>query len=90
MAPVPSKAFFDIQPTIECRFTLNCLCDMITKYSQMHCTDKYSQHSEIIWPVWQSGLSVRLRTKWLWVQIPLLSLRSSIHYIFFSVKNVRW
>ena len=28
---------------------------MIRTYSQMHCTDEYSQHSSIIWPVWQNG-----------------------------------
>ena len=27
---------------------------MIT-YSQMHRTDKYSQHSTIVWPVWLNG-----------------------------------
>ena len=26
--------------------------DMIKTYSQLHCTDKYLQHSSIIWPVW--------------------------------------
>ena len=29
--------------------------DMIKTYSQMHRTDKYSQHSSIIWPVWLNG-----------------------------------
>ena len=29
--------------------------DMIKTYSQMHRTDKYSQHSSIIWPVWPNG-----------------------------------
>ena len=28
---------------------------MIRTYSQMHRTDKYSQHSSIIWPVWPNG-----------------------------------
>ena len=28
---------------------------MIKTYSQMHRTDKYSQHSSIIWPVWPNG-----------------------------------
>ena len=36
-------------------FTLKCVCDMIRTYSQMHHTDKYSQHSSIIWPVWLNG-----------------------------------
>ena len=31
------------------------LCEMIRTYSQMHRTDKYSQHSSIIWPVWLNG-----------------------------------
>ena len=28
---------------------------MIRKYSKIHLTDKYSQHSSIIWPVWLNG-----------------------------------
>ena len=28
---------------------------MLRTYSQMHRTDKYSQHSSIIWPVWLNG-----------------------------------
>ena len=31
------------------------MCDMIRTYSQMHLTDKYLQHSSIIWPVWLNG-----------------------------------
>ena len=45
----------DIRATIECGFTLKCICDMIRTCSQMQCTDKYSQHSSIILPVWLSG-----------------------------------
>ena len=43
----------------------------------MHRTDKYSQHSLIILKKLASlakWLSVRLQNKWLWVQIPLLSI----------------
>ena len=54
-APVLSKEFLDIQATIECGLTLKGGCDMIRTYSQMHRTDKYSQHSSIIWPVWLNG-----------------------------------
>ena len=36
-------------------FTLKLVCDMIITYSQMHLTDKYSQHSSIIWQVWLNG-----------------------------------
>ena len=43
------------QATIECGFTLTRVCDMTRTYSQMHRTDKYSEHSSIIWPVWPNG-----------------------------------
>ena len=52
IAPVSSKEFLDIQATIEYRFTVNRISDMIIIYNQMHHTDKYSQDSSIIWPVW--------------------------------------
>ena len=51
-APASSKEFLDIQVTIEYGFTLKRVCDMVSTYSQMHRTDKYSQHSSITWPVW--------------------------------------
>ena len=54
-APVWSKEFRDIQATIECGFNLKRVPDMIRTYNQMHCTDKYSQHSLIICPVWLNG-----------------------------------
>ena len=41
--------------TIECKFTLKLVRDMIITYSQIHRTDKYSQHSSIIWTVWLNG-----------------------------------
>ena len=34
IAPVSRKEFLDIQTTIEYRFTLKHVCDMITTYSQ--------------------------------------------------------
>ena len=40
---------------IECKFSLKRVRDMIIAYSQMHCTDKYSQRSSIIWSVWLNG-----------------------------------
>ena len=52
---VLSKVFLDIHATIECRFTLKCIHDIIIAYSQMCRADKYSQHSSIIWPVWLIG-----------------------------------
>ena len=53
--PASSKEFLDIQATIECGFTLKCMYNMIRSYSQIHHTDKYSQHSSIIWPVLLNG-----------------------------------
>ena len=40
---------------LKCGFTLKRVRGMIKTYSQMHRTDKYSQHSSIIWPVWLNG-----------------------------------
>ena len=44
-----SLEFLDIQATIECGFTLKRVRNMTRTYSQMHRTDKYSEHSSIIW-----------------------------------------
>ena len=49
------QRFLEFQATIKCKFTLNHVCKMIKKYSQMHCAGKYSQHSSIIWPVLLNG-----------------------------------
>ena len=45
----------DTEATIECGFIVKDKRDIIRKYSQMHHTDRYSQHSSIIWPVWLNG-----------------------------------
>ena len=50
-----SKEFLGIQTTIECGFTLKRVRAMIRIYSQMHRTDKYLQHSSIVWLVWRNG-----------------------------------
>ena len=50
-----NKEFLDIQAAMECGFTLKRVRDMTRTYSQMHRTDKYSQYSSIIWPVWLNG-----------------------------------
>ena len=46
--PALSRDFLDIQGTIECGFTLKRVHDMTRTYSQMHRTDKYSEHSPVI------------------------------------------
>ena len=53
--PISSKEFLEIQATIKCALTLKHVCDMIRTYSQMYHTNKYSQYSSIIWPVWLNG-----------------------------------
>ena len=55
LTPVLSKEFLDIQATIECGFTLKRVRDMIRTYSQMHCRDKFSLDSSVIWLVWLNG-----------------------------------
>ena len=50
--PFLSKEFIDIQPIIECGFTLKRVRDMARVYSQVDRTDQYSKQSSIIWPVW--------------------------------------
>ena len=55
VAPVSSKEFLDIQATVECGFTLKRVPDMKITCNQMHCTDKYSQHNSIIWPICLNG-----------------------------------
>ena len=54
-ASASSKEFLDIQANTECGFTLKRVRDMTRTYSQMHCTDKYSEQSSIIWPVCRNG-----------------------------------
>ena len=36
-------------------FKINHYFDCNRTYSQMHRTDKYSENSSIIWPVWPNG-----------------------------------
>ena len=52
---VVSKEFLGIQVTIEFGFTLKGVRDIIRADSQMHRTDKCSQHSSVIWSVWLNG-----------------------------------
>ena len=77
----PSEEFLDIQATIECGFTLKRARDMIRRYSQMHRTDKYSEHSSIIWSVWPNGgVFVYELSGWFWVRVQLQSLEIIIVY----------
>ena len=40
---------------VPCGSTLKRVREMLRTYSQMQRTDKYSQHSSIIWLVWLDG-----------------------------------
>ena len=55
--PDPSRVRRKCNSTmfLPCGFTLKHECDMVRTYSQMHHTDKYSQHSLIIRPFWLNG-----------------------------------
>ena len=52
---IENKEFLDIQAAIECGFILKRERDMIRTHSHVHGTDKYSQYSSIICPVWLNG-----------------------------------
>ena len=47
----PSNIKQTVMSTIECGFTPKHVPDMTRTYNQIHHTDKYSEHSLIIWPV---------------------------------------
>ena len=68
MASASSKEFLDIQATVEFGFTLKLVRDMIKTYIQMHRTDKYSQHSSMIWPVWPHGWVFFYEVSGCWVE----------------------
>ena len=55
LAPAWIKEFVEIQVSIELGLTLKRLRDMIRTHSEMHCTDKYSEQSSILEPVWLNG-----------------------------------
>ena len=55
MAPGLGENFLHSQAFIELGITLKCIRDMIRTYSQMHRTDKYLQHTSIIWPILING-----------------------------------
>ena len=55
IAHVLSKEFLDVQANINFGFILKRVRDMIRTCSQMHRTNKYSQHSSIIWAILPNG-----------------------------------
>ena len=80
------RGFLDIQANIEFGFTLKRVRDMIITYSQMHRTDKYSQHSSIIWPVWLNGWVFVYELSGCGFELTLLSSRC----ISLKVKEIRY
>ena len=85
-----ARSSLTFRQPIECRFTLKSIPDMIRTYSQMHSTDKYSQHSSSHLVSLAKWLSVRLRTKWLWVGIPLESLKLYISCLIRATISLRF
>ena len=53
--PALRKEFLDIQPTLECGLSLKPMRDMTRTYSEMHHTDKCSEESSMIWPIYPNG-----------------------------------
>ena len=60
----------------------------------MHRTDKYSQHSSIIWPVWLSGLgfesSSRMLNPWIWSGKDRNIRRDSQILVNITLGNEKW
>ena len=50
-----SRSSLTFRQTIECGISLKLVRDMIIIYSQMYRTEKYSQRSSIVLPVWLNG-----------------------------------
>ena len=83
-----SKEFLDTQATIECGFSLKRVRDMIRTYRQMHRTDKYSQHSSVIWSVLLNSwvFVYELSGRWFEPRCSHLNFR---YYVCFE-KGVPW
>ena len=90
IAPVSSKEFLNSQATIECRFTLKRVRDMLITYSQMNRTDKYSQHSSIIWPVWLNGGVFDYELSGCGFELSYLDLFEIISSFWLVAKIIRW
>ena len=71
---------------LECRFTLKRLLHMIITYSQLHYTNKYSQHSSIICPLWLNGWLFIYKLSGSWFESHCCHL-SILHTLYFAVKN---
>ena len=52
MVPLLSKEVIINQVSIECGFSLKHVRDTIRTHNKFYLTDKYSEHSSIIWPIW--------------------------------------
>ena len=89
--PVSSKEFLHIQATIECRFTLKRICDMIRTCSLMHQTVHISNHNTAQ-SFGQSAkwLSVPLQTMWLWVRVQLQSVKLQILRLFRAKSSLKF
>ena len=73
--------------TIECGFSLILVCDTIMPYSPMNRTDKYLQHSSIIWPVWLYGWVFVYELSDYWFESRCCHLNSSASHNNFSLNS---
>ena len=73
-----ARSSLTFRKTIECKFTLKLVRDMIMTYRQMHHTDTHSQHKSIIWSVWLNGWVFVYELSGWWVRIAMLSLKLQI------------
>ena len=78
-APASSEGFLDIQATIECGLTLECVRDMTRTYRQMQRRDRYSEHSSVTW-VFQPNGSVFL------YELNGYGFESSCNYLHFKFR----
>ena len=88
-----SKEFLGIQ-IIECRFTLKRVYSIRITNSQKHRTDKYSQHSSIIWPIRLNGCVLVFELslcgfEFLWYQYQLCWWNSILNPFFFENTSMK-
>ena len=73
-----SRSSLTFRQTIECGISLKLVRDMIIIYSQMYRTEKYSQRSSIVLPVWLNGWVFVYELSGYRFEITLLSIKLQI------------
>ena len=90
-ATASSKEFLDIQATIECGLTLKCIRDMTRTYIQMHHTDKYSEHSSIIYfrfrACFEKDVPWNLGNYRMWIHCETVDIQSIVIHILPNISR---